>query len=92
VAVHFELFTSSFCGACAQTRAVLETATSVIPDSRLTEHDVAFEPDLAETVDIVSTPTVIVRDGEGREVVRATGVPTMDQVLRAAVLAVDSPA
>jgi protein-disulfide isomerase len=91
VAVHFELFTSSFCGACAQTRSVLETATSVIPHSHLTEHDVAFEPDLAETAGIVSTPTVIVRDAEGREVVRATGVPTMDQVLRAAVLAVNSP-
>lgn len=60
VSVHFELFTSSFCGACAQTRAVLKTATSVIQHSRLTEHDVAFESDLAESVDIISTPTVIV--------------------------------
>jgi len=89
VSVHFELFSSSFCGACAQTRMLLETAAGVIPESRLTEHDVAFEPDLAEELDIAATPTVIVRNGEGREVVRASGVPTMDQILRAAALAMD---
>jgi len=61
----------------------------VIRVSRLSELVVAFEPDLAEELDIAATPTVIVRNGEGREVVRASGVPTMDQILRAAALAMD---
>jgi thioredoxin 1 len=87
-AIRFELFVSSFCGACARTRSILELATSVLPGSTVIEHDVAFEPDLAEAIDIVSTPTVLVRNSSGVEVFRAAGVPTIDQVLAAAALAV----
>ncbi len=87
--VEFELYTSSFCAACAQTRSVLTRALSLIPGARMTEHAVESEPDLAESVRIVATPTVIVRSAAGDEVLRATGVPTVDHVLRAAVQALD---
>jgi thioredoxin 1 len=81
--VRFELYVSSFCGACARTRTVLELAIGVLPGSSLIEHDVAFEPDLAEANDIVSTPTVIMRDAAGVEFLRRSGVPTIEQVLAA---------
>ncbi|WP_341935453.1 thioredoxin family protein [Microbacterium sp. LWO14-1.2] len=81
------LVTSAFCGACARTRAVLAEATRYLPDATVTEIDVALDPDAAEALDIRFTPTVIIRDAEGTQVFRAEGVPTVPQVLTAAVKA-----
>jgi protein-disulfide isomerase len=82
--VRFELFTSAFCGPCHHTRAVVTEATRLIPGATMVEHDVAHETDLAESLDIRSTPTVIVRDAQGAEAFRAGGVPNVAQVLVAA--------
>ncbi|MFK3676629.1 glutaredoxin domain-containing protein [Microbacterium sp. NPDC090218] len=81
------LVSSSFCGACSRTRAVLADAVRFLPDATLTEFDVARDPDAAEALDIRSTPTVIIRDEQGTVVFRAEGVPTVPQVLAAAVRA-----
>lgn len=81
------LVSSSFCGACSRTRSVLADALRFLPDATITEIDVAREPDAAEALDIRFTPTVIIRDGAGAEVFRAEGVPTVPQVLTAAVKA-----
>lgn len=81
------LVSSSFCGACSRTRAVLADAVRFLPGATITEIDVARDPDAADTLDIGSTPTVIIRDESGTEVFRATGVPTVPQVLTAAVMA-----
>lgn len=81
------LVTSAFCGACARTRTVLAEATRYLPGATVVEIDVARDPDAAEALDIRFTPTVIVRDGSGAEVFRAEGVPTVPQVLAAAVKA-----
>lgn len=81
------LVTSAFCGACARTRSVISEATRYLPDATVTEIDVARDPDAAEALDIRFTPTVIVRDASGAEVFRAEGVPTVPQVLTAAVRA-----
>ena len=81
------LVSSSFCGACSRTRAVLADAVRFLPDATLTEIDVARDPDAAEALDIRFTPTVIIRDEQGAVVFRAEGVPTVPQVLTAAVRA-----
>lgn len=81
------LVSSSFCGACSRTRAVLADAARFLPDATVTEIDVARDPVAAEELDIGFTPTVIIRDSAGIEVFRATGVPTVPQVLTAAVKA-----
>jgi thiol-disulfide isomerase/thioredoxin len=81
------LVTSSFCGACARTRAVLNDAVRYLPDARITEIDVASDPNAAEALDIRFTPTVIISDDAGTTVFRAEGVPTVPQVLSAAVKA-----
>ncbi|GGM40861.1 glutaredoxin family protein [Microbacterium saperdae] len=81
------LVTSAFCGACSRTRAVLAEAVRFLPDATVTEIDVAHDPDAAEALDIRFTPTVIIRDGSGAQVFRAEGVPTVPQVLTAAVRA-----
>lgn len=81
------LVTSAFCGVCSRTRSVVEDAVRYLPDATVTEIDVAREPDAAEALDIRFTPTVIIRDDSGAEVFRAEGVPTVPQVLTAAVKA-----
>ena len=81
------LVTSAFCGACSRTRAVLADAVRFLPDATVTEIDVARDPDTAEALDIRFTPTVIIRDDSGAQVFRAEGVPTVPQVLTAAVRA-----
>lgn len=81
------LVTSAFCGACARTRAVVNDAVRFLPGATVTEIDVARDPDSAESLDIRFTPTVIILDDAGDTVFRAEGVPTVPQVLTAAVKA-----
>jgi thioredoxin 1 len=82
--VQFELFTSAFCGPCHHTRAVVAEAVRLIPGATMVEHDVAHETDLAESLDIRTTPTVVVRGTDGVEAFRAGGAPNLAQVLVAA--------
>ena len=89
-AVHFELFSSSFCGACRQTRMALNRVLQLVPGSTLTEFDVAGDPERAESLNIEHTPTTIIRDSQGREVNRATGVPSLPQILVATARARDT--
>jgi thioredoxin 1 len=88
--IRFELFTSAFCGACQATRNVLGEVTRLVPDSEVIEHDVASEPDYSEAHNIDFTPTIVVRGLGGTEVFRASGVPTVNQVLAAAALALEA--
>jgi hypothetical protein len=90
-APHFELFSTSFCAACSQTRAVLERAIELVPGATLVDHDLAREPRLAEAQNIEHSPTTIIRDANGVELYRAVGVPTLPQVLVAAARAIDIP-
>jgi thiol-disulfide isomerase/thioredoxin len=84
------LFSSSFCGACTATRLTLERAQALLGDRiAWREINVADEPDLVESLDISATPTVLIRGAGGDEVMRASGVPTMDQVLTAIAAALD---
>jgi hypothetical protein len=82
------LYTSAFCEPCMQTRAVLAEASRLVPAAKVTEFDVARETERAEADSIRITPTVIVSTADGREVFRAEGVPTLQQVLVAAAKAV----
>ena len=81
------LYTSSFCEPCAQARSVLAEVGRLVPQASVIERDVAFENVKAADDGIRLTPTVIVLDDAGTEVFRATGVPTLNQVLTAAAQA-----
>lgn len=83
-AVEFELFSSSFCSACRQTHALLEQAVRHVPAARIRQHNIAEQPELATQHQIKSTPTVIVRDAAGDQVMRAEGAPTIHHRLVAA--------
>jgi alkyl hydroperoxide reductase subunit AhpF len=88
--VEFELYSSSFCGACRQARAALDSAARLLQGATVSEHDVALESDRAEAHNIDATPTVIVRNADGAEVFRAVGIPTISQVLAVAARALDA--
>jgi thioredoxin 1 len=74
-------FSSAFCEPCQQTRAVLAEVERLVPAATVRELDVARDNAEAEAAGIRTTPTILVRDGSGAEVFRATGVPTVAQVL-----------
>jgi len=74
-------FSTAFCEPCRQTRAVLAEVERLVPQARVREVDVVSDPAEAEANDIRITPTVIVHDAAGTEVFRASGVPTLSQVL-----------
>jgi thiol-disulfide isomerase/thioredoxin len=85
--MQFTLFSAAFCEPCAQTRAVLAEAHRLLPNATVVELDVAAHGDEAEASQIRNTPTVIVSKEDGTEVFRATGVPSLAQVLVAAAKA-----
>jgi thiol-disulfide isomerase/thioredoxin len=75
------LYSSSFCGACAQTRATLEDAAGLLGDRVvLREVNVAMDPEESERLEIIATPTTVLSGPDG-ELARAAGVPTANQVL-----------
>lgn len=87
--LHIELFSSTFCGACMQTQAVIDRALEYLPDATSSTHDVAVDPEYAELNVIDATPTVVIRHADGSEAFRSHGVPTVPQLLNAAVGVMD---
>jgi hypothetical protein len=63
-----------------------EVAT-VVPGVRHVEVDAESDLELVRRLGIMRTPTTVVLDAAGREVTRASGAPTKEQVLAALTLA-----
>jgi thiol-disulfide isomerase/thioredoxin len=73
-------FSSAFCAPCRATRRILhDVATSADGVTHL-EVDAEHHLDLVRRVGILRTPTTLVLDAAGQELVRATGAPTRQQV------------
>ena len=81
------LYSSAFCGACAQTRVVLDEVARVVPAAHVVEYDVVAHEERPESLGIRSTPTVLVARDSGEVVFRAEGAPTTSQMLQALTLA-----
>ena len=76
-------FASAFCDPCIQTRAVLDSVWKLVPAVTIVELDIARDEAESERAGIRSTPTIVVLGSDDVEVFRATGVPTINQVLTA---------
>ena len=74
-------FSSAFCAPCRATRRVLGEVAEVVPGVAHVEVDAEHHLELTRELNILRTPTTIVLDAAGREVTRATGAPTKQQVL-----------
>lgn len=83
------LYTSAFCAPCVRARSVLRNAGKLLPRATIREVDVLSNLAESDSAGIVSTPTLVVLR-EGTEVFRASGVPSVPQLLAAAALALDS--
>ena len=79
--VILDFYSSAFCDPCIATRAVLSDVGRLVPAVTIHELDVARDAATAETAGIRVTPTIVVHAGDGSEVFRAEGVPTVNQVL-----------
>jgi thiol-disulfide isomerase/thioredoxin len=80
---------SAFCAPCRATRRILADVAEVVPGVSHVEIDAEHHLDLVRQLGIMRTPTTLVLDGHGREVLRATGVPTKAAVLDGLQRAVD---
>lgn len=82
-------FSSAFCAPCRATRRILGEVVDVVPGVEHVEIDAEHHLELVRRLGIVRTPTTLVLDARGREVTRAQGAPSKDQVLAALAAAVD---
>jgi thiol-disulfide isomerase/thioredoxin len=76
-------FSSAFCAPCRVTRRVLDDVARSTPGVAHVEVDAEQHLDLVRRLDILRTPTTLVLGADGREITRATGAPTRQQVLTA---------
>ena len=81
-------FSSAFCAPCRATRRVLAGVATTVEGVTHVEVDAEHHHDATRELGVLRTPTTIVLDADGREVTRATGAPTTDQVLAAVAQAV----
>lgn len=86
----FVQFSSAFCAPCRVTRRTLEEVVAVVPGVAHVEVDAELHLELVRKVDVLRTPTTLVLDASGREVTRAAGAPTKQQVLTALAMVVAS--
>jgi thiol-disulfide isomerase/thioredoxin len=74
-------FSSAFCAPCRATRHVLGDVAATQPGVSHIEVDAEHHLDVVRRLGILRTPTTLVLGPDGREVTRAAGAPTRQQVL-----------
>ena len=74
-------FSSAFCAPCRATRRVLGEVAAMVPGVAHVEIDAEHRLDLVRRLGVLRTPTTLVLDASGREISRAGGAPTKQQVL-----------
>lgn len=76
-------FSSAFCAPCRATRVVLADIAEREPGVAHVEVDAEQHLALVRALDVRRTPTTLILDRAGAEVVRAAGAPRREQVLAA---------
>ena len=76
-------FSTEFCARCPQVRRMLGSVAAERPGVVHAEVDLTSRSDLATRYKVLSTPTTLVVDADGRIRSRFTGVPTRADVLTA---------
>ena len=81
-------FSSAFCAPCRSTRRILSDIAGQVPGVSHIEVDAEHHLDVVRRLGILRTPTTLVLDAHGHEVVRASGAPTKAQVYDALAVAI----
>lgn len=76
-------FSTAFCAPCRALRRVSAEVAALLPGVRHVEVDAESHLDEVRELDIRRTPTLLILDAAGREVRRATGVPTKPHLIAA---------
>lgn len=76
-------FSSAFCAPCRATRRTLAEVAALVPGVVHVEVDAEGHLELVRRLGVASTPTTLVVDASGAEVLRATGQPRPRAVLAA---------
>lgn len=81
-------FSTAFCAPCRAARQVLSDVAAAVPGVAHLDVDAESELDLVRRAAVEQTPTTLVLDAAGREVLRASGVPRRAQLLAALTSAI----
>jgi len=76
-------FSSAFCAPCRATRRVLGDVAAGSPGIAHIDVDAEHHLAVVRRLGVLRTPTTLILDERGRELGRASGVPTKDLVARA---------
>lgn len=68
-------FTAAWCGPCAAVRRVVDEVCHDLPEVAHVEIDVDANPEAARRLSVMSLPTTVIFDADGRPRYRTTGVP-----------------
>ncbi|MGV0716212.1 thioredoxin family protein [Mycolicibacterium sp. XJ662] len=69
-------FSAPWCGPCVGVRRVVEQVCAELPQVAHVEIDMDADPEAAKRLSVLSLPTTIIFDADGRPRYRTTGVPT----------------
>jgi thiol-disulfide isomerase/thioredoxin len=69
-------FTAVWCGPCAGVRRVVDQVCAELPGVAHVEIDMDANPEAARRLSVLSLPTTIIFDADGRPRFRTHGVPT----------------
>ena len=68
-------FTATWCGPCAAVRRVVDQVCGELPSVAHVEIDMDANPEAARRLSVLSLPTTLIFDADGRPRYRTTGVP-----------------
>ncbi|TGB40268.1 thioredoxin family protein [Mycolicibacterium peregrinum] len=68
-------FTAEWCGPCAGVRRVVDQVCAELPEVAHVEIDMDTNPEAARRLSVLSLPTTIIFDRDGRPRYRTSGVP-----------------
>ncbi len=69
-------FSAEWCGPCAGVRKVVDQVCAELPGVAHVEIDMDANPEVARRLSVLSLPTTIIFDADGRPRFRTHGVPT----------------
>lgn len=70
-------FSAEWCGPCAAVRRVVDQVCAELPGVAHVEIDMDANPEAARRLSVLSLPTTIIFDAQGRPRFRTHGVPTV---------------
>jgi thiol-disulfide isomerase/thioredoxin len=68
-------FSAAWCGPCAAVRRVVDEVCEQLPGVAHVEIDIDANPEAARRLSVLSLPTTLIFDADGRPRYRTTGVP-----------------